>query len=341
MKNRKSGQFLLAFIFFIALPLVLFYFWGKSSNYEADYYSQIKHYLQIKAPELEPDTLTVLTYNIGYLSGMDNNLAVQPDRIEHLKRNREAKELMIQLNANLIAFQEIDFLADRSFRINQFDSLGQYSGFINGAYAVNWDKKYVPFPYWPPEVHFGRMLSGQGLLSTMPILSNKRIVLPKPKANPFYYNAFYLDRILQVVELQTRHGLLYVLNVHLEAFDEETRIEQARIVTEIVKEYMQNNLILLMGDFNARPGFDSLIEKEPTIPLILRETGLKSAVDPEEYLGSPEKHYTFSSAEPYEKIDYIFYDSTRIEMIDSRVVHEAGSLSDHLPVLMKFIIKSN
>ena len=64
------------------------------------------------------------------------------------------------------------------------DSIALYCGFLEGAYAVNWDKRYVPFPYWPPVVHFGEMLSGQGVLSKFPILMNKKIVLQKPEENP-------------------------------------------------------------------------------------------------------------------------------------------------------------
>lgn len=145
--------------------------------------------------ERSSDTLSVLTYNIGYLSGMTNNLPV--DRKESLFSDNLSRsiDLLNSYDFDFIGLQEVDFGASRSFNYNQFDSLGIQLDFHQGAYAINWDKLYVPFPYYPFKNHFGRMYSGQGILSKMQLVSNDLIVLRKPISAPFYYNAFYLDRL--------------------------------------------------------------------------------------------------------------------------------------------------
>ena len=67
--------------------------------------------------------------------------------------------------------------------------------------------------------------------------------------------------------------------------------------------------------------------------------GLDVAISDSAFLVDPKGNYTFSSGEPVEKIDYIFYNTKYIEKIDSRVVVEAKEISDHLPVLMRFVLK--
>jgi hypothetical protein len=71
----------------------------------------------------------------------------------------------------------------------------------NGAIAINWDKRYVPFPYWPITQQFGRTLSGQSILSRFPIQNHERHVLDRVAGNNWIYNAFYLDRLAQVAEI--------------------------------------------------------------------------------------------------------------------------------------------
>jgi endonuclease/exonuclease/phosphatase family metal-dependent hydrolase len=48
---------------------------------------------------------------------------------------------------------------------------------------------------------------------------------------------------------------------------------------------------------------------------------------------------TFSSRNPYTKIDFIFYSSDKIQKVDAGVFNEIREVSDHLPVWMKFVLK--
>lgn len=191
---KVFANFLIVFV----LAFVVFYFWARSPVYSESEYSNIIQFSDDSGLGIK-DTFSVVTYNIGYLSGMTNNQPV--DRPLGLLEDNlgRAVQLLRAKKPDIVAFQEIDFNSQRTYYINQLEQLALHAGYHIGAEVVNWDKHYVPFPYWPISCNFGRMLSGQAVMSRSSILSNTRIVLPKPASNPFYYNDFYIDRLAQVV----------------------------------------------------------------------------------------------------------------------------------------------
>jgi len=318
--------------------ITLFFFWASSAQWpENKYDSIISYHTEESSPS---DTLSIITYNIGYLSGMTNNQAVERAEELYLKNLSLAKELIAKHDPDLVAFQEIDFEADRTLDWNQFDSLAWAGQFHQGAYAVNWDKRYVPFPYWPPSTHFKSVVSGQGLLSKYPIAKNSFIKLAQPDA-PFYYKAFYIDRLIQISLVEIGNRTLAVLNVHLEAFDVETRHQQGEYLKEVVKEYMQQYPTLLVGDFNANPiNAKSNVKKETVMGLFFNMPELKEAIPMDQFLLNESDYYTYSSEKPYQRIDFIFYSTAHIEAIDEAVLKEAGQISDHLPVKFNFKFKN-
>ena len=280
----------------------------------------------------------IMTYNVGYLSGMTNNRAVAVPVDTFQDNQRELIDLINFLGPDFVAFQEIDFGASRSYRYHQLDSVVSQTSLRQGAMVVNWDKRYVPFPYWPPSMHFGRMLSGQALASAYPVKGNERIVLDKPLNAPFYYNAFYLDRLMQVNEVKIGENTLKVINVHLEAFDQETREKQALQVLKTYNQLAAQHPVILLGDFNASA---ELKDGDNTIATIMKGEHIAKAISDSSYYANREAFYTYSSASPRWKIDYIFYNKDQLKAVSARVVGEAGTISDHLPVLMKFAFVSD
>jgi endonuclease/exonuclease/phosphatase family metal-dependent hydrolase len=278
-----------------------------------------------------------MTYNLGYLSGMTNNRSI--DRPDSLFDNNliRVQELMKRILPDIIGFQEIDFGGNRSHYRNQLDSIALAGKYHQAYQSINWDKNYVPFPYWPLNLHFGEMLSGQTIVSRYTIENPQTIVLEKPINAPFYYNAFYLDRLLQIVQMTIDNRTLTVMNVHLEAFDTETRELQAYIVKYYYEKYEQDGPIILMGDFNSKPPWES--DADGVMKTLLSTSNIASAITKNEYQLNPEKNYTFDSDVPYQMIDYILYSPDDIQVVEARVLHEAGQISDHLPVTMKFIFR--
>ena len=322
-------------VFVLLIAFVVFYFWARRPLYNEAEYSKIIEFSDNRGAEIQ-DTFSIATYNIGYLSGMTNNLAV--DRPQSLIQSNLEKAVMLlkDKKPDIVAFQEIDFKSRRTFDINQMVQLGKLTSYNSSAMAVNWDKQYVPFPYWPFKYHFGRMLSGQAVLSHSAILSNDFVVLPKPESNPFYYNDFYLERLAQVVWIPTKKDSLLIINVHFEAWDGPTRELQADIVMDIYNEYEQNNPVILLGDFNCTPPFAVNAFPEKTIEVIMSHPSISMVITEEEYNIDPEHYFTFNSEEPNIKIDYIFYNNKYLDCLDADVMYEAGDISDHLPVWARF-----
>ncbi|MBK6266376.1 endonuclease/exonuclease/phosphatase family protein [Marivirga sp. S37H4] len=331
-------RFLITFPIFLLLLLAVFYFWGSSSHYDKEKYDEITTYYSPKP--LLSDTLKVMSYNIGYLSGMTNNLAVERTEDLFLKNLKRSRKILRKHQPDFIGFQEIDFGSDRSYDYHQLNRIANPLKYPMGAMAVNWDKSYVPFPYWPIEHHFGRMLSGQAVLSKAQVLSNELIVLDPPVNAPFYYKAFYLDRLIQIVKVEVQEKELIIMNVHLEAFDRETREQQAEYLLQVFEQYTKDYPVLLIGDFNSRPVYATDIdEPEKTTQLFMDQENIGEAISKEDYLSNESKYFTFDTADPYERLDYIFYNKDKIEKIEGDVLREAGDISDHLPVWMSFRLK--
>lgn len=331
----KSSSFLKKILYallILLVGLVLFYFWGSSSNLDTQEYSSIYSF-EYEDLEFEEDSFRLMTYNMGYLSGMTNNLAV--DRKKELFENNmdRLNSLIESLAIDVLCFQEIDFHSKRSFFIDQLDALAESGGYPHASRVINWDKKYVPFPYWPPTQQFGEVLSGQAIVSNFPIQDNELILLSAAD-NPFYYKAFYLDRLAQLNLLSIGGRDVLVINVHLEAWDARARERQADQLIALYNEYQKDYPVLIVGDFNSTPpSAQKPYMDETTIEKLLAIEGLEMAIDMDTYLANEKDYFTFNSIEPYIKIDYIFYNSSKIRVSNARVVEEAQDISDHLPVI--------
>lgn len=321
-------------ILILLVAFLSFIYWASSSKLNTETYIQ-----KIRFGDLmkqQPDSVfTIITYNIGYLSGMTNNLDLQRSK-EMFDANLKLVEKAFEKeNPDFVALQEVDFGGSRAYQVNQFESLAKDLGFHEGGMAVNWDKNYVPFPYSiSSENHFGNVLSGQGILSKYPISNHEVSTLERPD-NPFWYNLFYIDRLAQVAEVEIGSQKIYILNVHLEAFNKETRQKQSEVILKMYQELSEKQITLLIGDFNSEPPSEK--EPNPTIKTFLNIKNLVSATP--ENLFRSENAVTFPSDSPEKQIDYIFYDSTKVERLDWKVLKSAETASDHLPLMMRFRFK--
>ncbi|SFF31386.1 endonuclease/exonuclease/phosphatase family protein [Thermoflexibacter ruber] len=333
---RKFFYFILILLCAGAGGLVAFFYWGSSPKLSSNQYLANKSYPNA-SPLPSDSVFTIITYNIGYLSGMTNNKVA--DRTQEFLYQNLAYVIQTfkQIQPDIVTYQEIDYGGDRSFDINQSEKIAQTLGFAYQLDAINWDKVYVPFPYsWNPTYHFGRVLSGQSLHTHFPVLTHERLVLERTNL-PFYEQAFYIDRLAQVVKLKIRDREVVIINVHLEAFDAPTRMKHGKVVTELFERYAKYYPVILLGDFNSPAPTEASRQNsdyEPTIDEILKITNLKSAVAPEHF--GKKEFLTYPADNPTIQIDYIFYTSDKIECLASRVVTEVKTASDHLPVLMKF-----
>ena len=236
---------------------------------------------------------------------------------------------------DILCLQEVDFRAERTLDINQLEYLAKGLDLPYTAYVVVWNKNYLPWPYWPPTAHYGRIVSGQAILSRFPIKSQDIFYFKKPSANAFWYNWFYPDKVVQKVTIQWGKKLLGVWNLHLEAFRREARLEQAKVLIDQFQK-QTGSAHIVAGDFNSVSAYrnDLTAEKKAkledrgeSIQLILEETGLKNVEGKPPYFSMP-------SWDPIKKIDHILYDDFSLQL------KQGGNLrliaSDHLPVWAEF-----
>lgn len=286
-----------------------------------------------------PDTLTVVTYNLGYLSGMTNNQPVERTSALFDANLEAAVALLEEADADLIALQEIDFGAARSFGVDQLDVLARRLGYGYAARAVNWDERYVPFPSADPRVHFGRVLSGQAVLSRFPIRAHTRLPLARPPA-PFYYDAFYLDRLAQVVTVEVSRPLTLV-NVHLEAWDAPTRQQQARTVRALADSLARAATVLVLGDFNSIlpahaadvPSEAARLASDPTMQTFLHG----GAFVPASPAGPP---FTYPADAPRLAIDHVLLEAGEIASAGAFVLDGPRQPSDHRAVAVRLVLQN-
>ncbi|RZM79172.1 endonuclease/exonuclease/phosphatase family protein [Leptolyngbya iicbica] len=315
--------------------LALFFAWASAGRLSESEYAQIV--VNDAYPlSAETDEFSVVSYNIGYLSGLTNNQAVRPAASLYETNLAAAIAALAPLNPDIVALQEIDLESRRSYQVDQVAALGDALAYPQRAIAINWDKRYVPFPYWPPAVHFGQMLSGQAILSRWPIVEQERIVLSKVASKPFYYNALYLDRLAQVAQIELNGQAVVVINVHLEAFDRPTRQTQTEVVLALAEDYATRHPVILLGDFNSALNRDA--EGSPrSIQTVLDSTVFEPAVPLAQL--SDAAQATYPSDRPEFKLDYIFYTPASLELLEARVITAAGQASDHLPLWMRWRLK--
>ena len=344
---RRFFRFLGTVLGLLVLAFVSFYFFAKSPTRPISAYLTFHTYTDPFPTPARSDTFSVMTYNIGYLSGMTNNLPVEIDPSLYAANLGHAMNLLRQYTPDIVAFQEIDFDAHRSQYINQLDTLAQLLDYHAAAGAINWDKRYVPFPYGLPSVNYRQIVSGQGVLSRYQIARNERVTLEKPPA-PFYYNALYLDRLVQVTEVKLAESII-VMNVHLEAFDAGTRQRQAEVVRAMFDAYAEDYPVVLLGDFNAPMAAQQALAADPGVA---EESAYAGDNTTGILLGAeaiaevfPDSLYaqmnlgTYPADDPRFKIDHIFYSTAHFDLVDAEVVRVANEPSDHSAVVARLVFK--
>ncbi len=300
------------------------------------------------APSVRPDALRVLSWNIHYGVGPKDDAGNLRSREEVLHWLGELAKAIREVNPDLLLLQETDFDSKRTHGIDQMRWLATELGYRYMAPTVTWDKNYVPHPAWPPSQHYGPMTSGQCVLSRFPIITNRHLALPQPDENPWWYNRFYLNRMVQRVEIDVAGTRLGVFNIHNEAFNQKNRELHARLVADWVHD-MALPYRLVAGDFNAIPPEATLRKAFPDEPetdmttdrsiQILRDTWAGwGEVYPEQATRADEsKSFSFPAHAPNRRLDYLWF-SPAWYLVEGGIRQQTGAKSDHLPsyALLRF-----
>ncbi len=302
-----------------------------------------EHVPSAESPEASPPAdpseplLRVMTYNIHHGAGPVGEFEYHSEEEQRGYLGAIAALIRAQ-DADIVALQEVDYASARSHDIDQLALLADAAGYPYRARITTWQKNYVPFPGLSPAGHVGRIHSGQAVMSRYPILSNRRVVLPQPTENAWWYNAFYLNRSIQIVEVQVGAQRVAVFNCHLEAYNARNREVQAPILTGLVQESTADGWIVL-GDMNALPpeaprfsGFEDEPDwdgaNDRTISML--RAALGAELPPS---GSDDSAFTFPGPAPSRRLDYIFSSPSLLPRAAQVLREEGRALSDHLPVV--------
>ncbi len=121
----------------LTLALVVFYLWATSGSYPRENYTAIFNYDVGTANAKDGNTLSVVSYNIGYLSGLTNLEAVQRPKALFDENLAQAIATLRPLNPDIVALQEIDIASKRSYEVNQLDALAKALGLSHAGLAIN------------------------------------------------------------------------------------------------------------------------------------------------------------------------------------------------------------
>ena len=287
-----------------------------------------------------PTTLNLLTWNISYAFGPGSDGSkYQSGARERFQANlSHIADTIKASGADVVFLQEVDFGSSRSFNHDQLLELAGMTGLHYWAKAQSWRANYVPYPFWPPTEHFGTVNSGGGVLSRWPIKSSTVDLLVKPLDKSWWYNLFYLHRFFQVVEIQVGNRSFKGLNLHLEAWDLGSKMEQAKA---LVKKVATERPDFVVGDFNMIPevaikrsGFPNpkdSYEKDRSMGVV-KHIPYKELIDDSTYALKEDVWFTFPSDRPDRRLDYVFFRPAWTLMRNEVVSGLHPEASDHLPV---------
>ncbi len=204
---------------------------------------------------------------------------------------KDMAAVIVASGADIVGLQEVDSVCFRSGQVDQARELAELTGM---HYAFVRHFAFEGGSY------------GQALLSKYPISNvvNHRL--------PIVSDLRRETRAFLIAEITISSTAKWLVGVaHLDYRNADSRANQAIQIRQIFKSSETPGIVL--GDMNANP--------DSRVIAILREYFIDT---------QPDDFFTFPAIDPNKKIDYIFVDSTAIEIIKTEVI--PVHYSDHRPV---------
>lgn len=278
------------------------------------------------------DRVRVASWNIHFGAGPELDDARRFDRATVQGHLGHIAQILEQSGADIVALQEVDRDSMRSGHIDQLEYLRDNTDLRHASFATTWDAAWVPYPVTaPPQQQYGRMWSGQAVLSRYPIVEQRRHALAQPARNGRVFNAFYLHRCVQEVVLDLGGGrTLTVFNVHLEAFDMANRRTQARALAALLRAC--KGPAVCIGDFNTLRSDAPSFSGFPDEP----ETDFQGDDTLDVLVGAGwtlvgDGAFTFPAAAPNRRLDHLLT-SPGLAVAETGLIDDPHPSSDHLPL---------
>ena len=156
-------------------------------------------------------------------------------------------------DADFVLLQEVDVKADRSYDVNQVETIVAALPQYSSVFANNFHSAYLLYPFNDPH---GAVEAGLLSLSKMKI--SEAVRRSYPVDNSFIIKFTDLDRCFAVMRVPVEGGKeLVLINSHMSAYDEGglIRAQQLKLLNDVMtEEYEKGNYVIVGGDFNHALG---------------------------------------------------------------------------------------
>lgn len=268
------------------------------------------------ASDWDGQSLRVVSYNIAHGRGLSpSNWA--GDRSDPLNA---IADLLIELNADIVILNEVDFDSSWSGRKNQAQLIAERAGYPWVAEQTNYDLSLPLF----------RLRFGNAILSRFPITDAQLIAYPA--VNRIEALGFGQKQGLAcTVELHTNQSVRIVA-VHFDTRDADVRIDSAEAIRQLLLS--PGPSLIVAGDFNdAPPESDQTASSLSVLQSAQGMRGIESLSDSPSSPGG-----SFPSPQPTRLIDHLIAQSpwtlTHFEVIPSQ-------LSDHRPIVADLVLSES
>ncbi len=215
-------------------------------------------------------------------------------RFGELASMQELAEFINEQKPDIVAIQEVDCMTNRP--------AAKHQNGVNFVTELGYYTKMFPL-YGKTIPHAGGWY-GIGILTKYPYISVEKTMLPRTGDNE--------PRALLQAKIEVGADTIVFACTHLDFTTSEARMEQVAVIKEQLQK--QPYPVIVGGDFNA----------EPDSPEISEEF--------KKWLPLSNENLTFSSSEPYCKIDYLFgFPAGNWKLLSTEVVPSLRS--DHMPIV--------
>lgn len=204
------------------------------------------------------DTVTVLTYNIGYGADddkhdffMDGGTTVTTESADNITANMKGIiETITEQDADVNFIQEVDIDSKRSYNIDEANLIAGAFPESSIGFATNFLCEYIPYPI---NDNIGKINSGILTVNKFNVESAERISLTNGFTWPVSTCQIKRCLLVERVPLVDSNKELVLINLHLDAYDNgEGKEAQYKELCEFMQlEYAKGNYVIAGGDFNG------------------------------------------------------------------------------------------
>jgi len=297
-------------------------------------------------PSALPDTLRIVSWNIGY-AGLGDNMDFCVDGGQMVRDSKERSdsnlvgiiERLRSFDADVMILQEVDKKAHRTYGVDQIKEIaGAFPGYL-AYYAPNFKVWFVPSPLKEP---IGSVDAGLVILTRIKPEAVRRIQYPSKF--PFPVSMFNLKRCILEADFKTADGRTFHLgNSHCTAFDTGgMRTVENKFLKSMLSAYSADGeLFVVGGDWNQYPPEytpgQAELENEFFVPEKFDTCGLNSYAGVVCDAGKYSARFNDAPYGPSSTrtlLDFFVVSNPGIGVLSVNVVDLDFHNSDHNPVVM-------